>query len=108
MKSVHLTDAEAVADAPQNITLRAMRGCAIVWFLPYRRAEGVIEIPDSAKEQSVEAIIIDDATGYGLATGTRVLVSRTKGEGTYFECAGETLCRIKCDGLYLVDETEAA
>lgn len=108
MSTVFLSDEEAVAEQPRDVTIRAVRGCAIVWFLPYRRAAGVIEIPDAHKEQSVEAVIIDDATGYGLPTGTRVLVSRLKGEGVYFAVAGTEFCRIKRDGLYLIDESQAA
>lgn len=108
MSSVFLTDEEAVAEQPRDVTIRALAGCAIVWFLPYRRAAGVIEIPDAHKEQSVEAVIIDDNTGYDLPTGARVLVSRVKGEGVYFSVAGTEFCRIRRDGLYLIDETRAA
>lgn len=105
--TVFLSDAEAVAAAPRNLIIRAMRGCAIVWFMPYRR-EGLVEIPEKHKEQSVEAIVIDDKTGYGLPAGTKVLVSRLKGEGEYFELGGTRLCRIRRDGLYLIEESEAA
>lgn len=106
--TVFIPDAEAIAEQPRNLTVRAMRGCAIVWFMPYRRDGGVIEIPEKHREQSVEAIIIDDNTGYGLATGTKVLVSRLKGEGIYFEVQEVRLCRVKRDGLYLIDEGDAA
>lgn len=105
--SVQVSDREAVRQQPINITLRAMRGCAIVWFMPYRR-EGLIEIPDKHKEQSAEALIIDDNTGYGLRAGTKVLVSRLKGDGEYFEVNERRLCRVKREGLYLIDESNLA
>jgi hypothetical protein len=100
--SVHLSD-EQLPSAP-NVSIRAMPGCAIVWFLPYRRAEGLIEIPEGHTPQSVEAIVIHDATDFQLPQGTKVLVSRIKGEGVYFEIGGEEFCRIKGEGLYLVDD----
>lgn len=84
-----------------------MRGCAIVLFEPYRR-NGEIIIPEKHQEQSVEAKIIDDNTGHGLPTGTKVVVSRLKGDGVYFEVEGVRLCRVKRDGLILIDEREAA
>lgn len=100
--SVHIPD-EQLPSAP-DVSIRAMLGCAIVWFLPYRRSEGVIEIPEGHQEQSVEAIVIHDNTDFQLPGGTKVLVSRIKGEGVYFEIGGETLCRVKGEGLYLVDD----
>lgn len=108
MTSVHLSDAEALAAAPRNITLRAMPGCAIVWFLPYQTDGGVIELPENATPQSVNGLIIDDATGHGLPPGTKVVVSRVKGDGVYFEVEGTRFCRIKREGLILIDETAAA
>lgn len=104
--SVFIPDEEALSNQPRDITIRAMHGFAIVWFLPYRRCSGVIEIPDSAKEQSVEAVIIHDNTGYELPPGTGVVVSRLDGE--YFEVAGERLCRVKRESLLLLDLERAA
>lgn len=100
--TIHIPDGDMPV-APE-ITVRAMLGCAIVWFLPYRRAgSGVIELPQQCQRESVEAIIIDDNTGYGLIAGTKVLVSRERGEGIYFELGNERLCRIRAEGLYLID-----
>ncbi len=101
--TVHLDD-ESLPPGPIYITIRAMPGCAIVWFLPYRKSEGMIELPQQCQMESVEAIIVHDNTDYQLPAGTKVLVSRVKGEGSYFEVAGERLCRIKADGLYLIDD----
>ncbi len=100
--SVHIPD-EQLPSAPE-VTIRAMPGCAIVWFLPFRRASGVIEIPEGHRQQSVEAIVIHDNTHHQIPMGTKVLVSRLKGEGVYFELMGETFCRVKGDGLYLIDD----
>jgi hypothetical protein len=101
--TIHIPD-EALPEAPKDITLRAMPGCAIVWFLPYRRAgESVIELPQQCQMESVEAIVVHDNTGYELPAGTKVLVSRVKGEGVYIEVGDVRLCRIRREGLYLVD-----
>lgn len=82
--------------------VRAMRGQAIVRFHPYTRT-GVIQIPESMSPESVEADIISDNTGYGLTPGTRVGVSRSQGNGTYFDFEGERLCTIGRAGLVLID-----
>lgn len=107
--TVFLSDEEAIAARPRNITIRAMRGCAIVWFMPPRR-EGMIEIPERHRDQSVEALVIDDNTGHDLPPGTKVIVSRLKGDGEYFTPPGtdKKLCRVKRAGLYLIDESKAA
>lgn len=101
--SVHLSDEEALADAPRELSIRALPGRAIVWLLPYRRASGVIEIPDKCQPDSAEGVIINDATGYELNFGTRVGVSRLKGDGKYFEIEEEKLLNIGKDGLLIID-----
>ena len=102
MISCHIPDFAAVADAPTSITLRAIRGKAVVWFLPFRRSEGVIEIPDAHHPPSVEAIIVDDNTGYDLQAGTKVAVSRSC-EGNYFEVCGHRFCTVEKEGLLFID-----
>lgn len=103
MISVFASDEDALAQKPTNITLKAMPGKAILWFLPYRRNTGALEIPEAFQPESVEAVVVHDNTGYGLATGTRVGVSRTQGDGTYFEICGTRFCSIKAEGLLLID-----
>jgi len=83
--------------------MKAMPGKAILWFLPYRRASGALEIPEALQPESVEAIVIHDNTGYGLTPGTRVGVSRTQGNGTYFEVCEQRFCSIRAEGLLLID-----
>lgn len=104
---VNVSDETAAQNLPRNITLRAMRGCAIVWFMPYRY-DGQIEIPEKHREQSVEAIMIDDATGYGLSPGTKVIVSRCVQGSEYFEIEGQKFCRVPRKALYLIDSSHAA
>jgi len=99
--SVHLSDEEALAQCPRDLKIRALKGNAIVWFLPYRRAEGLLEIPETARPQSVEAIIIHDASEHGLDPGVKVGASRMA--GTYFEIDGHRLCTLPGSALVLVD-----
>jgi hypothetical protein len=102
MSTVFATDEEAIAACPRDLPIRAVTGTAIVWFLPYRRTgEGMIEIPDSAQPQSVEALIIHDASEHGLDPGVMVGVSRNDGE--YFTFRGHKLCRVKGSSLIVVN-----
>lgn len=91
---------KAQAALSKDITIRAVRGYAIVAFLPFRRF-GQIVVPDRHQEESVEAIIVHDATGYGLVPGTKVVCSR--GDGTYFEIEGIKFCRVKGKAMYAID-----
>jgi hypothetical protein len=109
--TVFATDKEAIAACPQDLHIRAMKDRAIVWFLPYRRTSGVIEIPDKAKPQSAEAIVIDNNSSVPVGPGVMVCVSRHDGE--YFEFQGHKLCRVKAGSMILVNtqfspEKEAA
>lgn len=99
--SVFISDAEAIAQCPRNLSIKARKGTAIVWFLPYRRTEGMIEIPQSAQPTSVEAIIIHDASEHGLDFGVMVGVSRKGGED--FEYQGHKLAVVPGSALVLVD-----
>lgn len=101
MSSVFQSDAEAIAACPRDLKIQAINGCAIVWFLPYRRTAGVIEIPDKAKPESCEAIIIHDNSNHGLDPGVMVGVSRHA--GTYFEFQGHRLCTVPGAALVLVN-----
>lgn len=76
--------------------LRAVKGHAIVKFVPYRR-EGTIQLVH--RQVSVEAKIIDDATNLKLRRGTRVTVSRLAGE--YFDHDGQRFCRVPENALIL-------
>lgn len=100
-KSVFLSDAEAIAQCPRDLNIKALRGHAIVWFLPYRRTDGMIEIPDKAKPQPVEALIIHDNGEHGLQPGVMVGVSRMA--GTYFDYQGHELCAVPGSALVLVN-----
>lgn len=99
--SVFLSDEEALSHCPQGLNIKALKGTSIVWFLPYRRTEGVIEIPDAAQPTSVEAIIIHDASEHGLDFGVMVGVSRKGGED--FEYQGHKLAVVPGSALVLVD-----
>lgn len=105
-RSVFLTDQQAVDACPRDLNVKAMRGRVILWFLPYRRGSGVIDIPDRHKDESCEGIVIDDNTGYGLQPGVKVTASRLS--GTYFEVIGRDgrehrVCTLPKEALILVD-----
>lgn len=99
--SVFISDDEALAQCPQGLAIKALKGTAIVWFLPYRRTEGLIEIPGAAQPKSVEAIVIHDASEHGLDFGVMVGVSRKGGED--FEYQGHKLSVVPGTALVLVD-----
>jgi|GEM_PF-4593533 len=99
--SVFISDEEAIRRCPRDLKIKARKGTAIVWFLPYRRTEGQIEIPQSAQPTSVEAIIINDASEHGLGFGVMVGVSRRGGED--FEYEGHKLAMVPGSALVLVD-----
>jgi hypothetical protein len=99
--SVFATDEEAVAGFPHGLTIRATRGNAIVWFLPYRRTEGVIELPDKFQPISVEALIVHDNSPNALEQGVMVGVSRSS--GTNFEYRGHQLSVVPGSALILVN-----
>lgn len=100
-ESVFQSDEQAISACPRDLPVKALKGKAIVWFLPYRRSSGRIEIPDRHKDQSVEAIIINDNGEHGLSPGVLVGVSRMNGE--YFQCQGHRLCRVDSSALVLVN-----
>lgn len=80
----------------------ANRKKAIVWFAPVRK-EGVIETAWDFTDNSVEAVVVHDNTGYGLTKGTRVMAHPRNGR--YFEHDGVKLCVVDADALLLVEET---
>lgn len=101
MSSVFASDEEAIAECPRGLAIRALKGQAIVWFLPYRRTDGVLEIPETSQPHSCEALIIHDNTGHEMEPGVLVGVSRTA--GTYFEFQGHPLCAVPGKALMLVN-----
>ena len=100
MTSVHMSDAEALAGCPRDLDIKACTGFAIVWFMPYRRSWGALEIADANRPESVEAVVIHDASEHGLDFGVVVGVAR---EGEYFHYKGHKLCRVPGSALVLVD-----
>lgn len=105
-RSVFLTDQQAVDACPRDLRVKAIRGNAILWFLPYRRGSGVIEIPTKHQEESCEAIVIHDNTGHGLAPGVKVAATRLA--GLYFDVKGDDgrehrVCTMPKHGLIVVD-----
>lgn len=101
--SVFISDEEAMKGFPKDITLRALTGRAVVWFLPFRRSEGVIEIAEQHRPDSAEGVIVHDNTAYGLKHGTRVAVSRIKGDGKYFDVGEHKFCTVGMAGLLAID-----
>jgi len=81
--------------------IKANKGKAIVFFVPFRK-EGVVETPWDFNPNSVEAVIVDDNTGYELPRGLKVMAHPEK--GNYFEHQGVRLCVVEADDLLLVEE----
>lgn len=100
MTSVHISDAEAIAGCPRNLSIKATQGYCIVWFMPYRTAAGILEIPENVKPESVEGVVIHDNSGYFLDPG---VVVGCKREGEYFNYQGHKLCRVPGSALVLID-----
>lgn len=69
------------------MNVKAPYGKVIVRFHPYRR-DGIIEIPDRFKPQSVECTVISDSRGEW--NGLLAIASLT--DGTYFDVDGEKYC----------------
>lgn len=89
--------------APASLRLHAMPGRSIVWFMPFRRANGVLEIAEKYRESSVEAIVIDDNTHHRLPRGTKIVASRKRGHGINFTCGAVELCSIGVEGMLIID-----
>lgn len=98
--SVHMSDEEALSGCPRDLDIKACAGFTILWFLPYRRVSGVLEIPESKRPESVEAVVIHDASEHQLDFGVVVGCAR---EGEYFTYQGHKLCRVPGSALVLVD-----
>lgn len=98
--SVHISDSEAIAGCPRDLKIKATKGNCIVWFMPYRKAGGFLEIPENAKPESVEGVVIHDNSGHFLDPGVVVGCKRA---GDNFTYQGHELSRIPEDALVLVD-----
>lgn len=95
-----MSDAEAIAGCPRNLSIKATQGYCIVWFMPYRTAGGILEIPENAKPESVEGVVIHDNSGHFLDPGVVVGCKRA---GDNFTYQGHKLSRIPEDALVLID-----
>ncbi len=92
----------ARAELAKLSPIRANTGRALLYFLPFRK-DGVIEIAwDMGQGNSVEAVVVDDNTGYQLPKGTKVMSHPEK--GNYFQHCGVRLCVVEADDLLLVEE----
>ncbi len=101
----NMTDEEAERqfwDGPAKVKVRAMQGCAVVWFCAYR-LDSEILVPTRYGDESCEGWVMDDNTGYGLIKGTKAVVSRLDQSGEYFELEGHRFCRVKRKALYLIE-----
>lgn len=87
----------AIKDHP----VKAPRGKAIVWFMPYRKP-GIIDISQVDRPNSVEAVVVSDNTDYQLPNGTKVLCHPK--EGYYWEHHGVQLCTIVQASMICVEE----
>jgi len=67
---------EAFAKLPTN--LKAIDNKFIAWLAPFRK-DGVIEIPWDFQDNSCEAVMVSDGTGYDVPSGTRIMVHPHEG-----------------------------
>lgn len=95
---------EVFAELAKHEPVRAPKGKAIVWFMPYRK-QGLIDLSQVDRPNSVEAVIVHDNTGYGLQPGIKLL-SHPK-EGQYFDHHGVKLCTIKMASMIAIEEVAA-
>jgi hypothetical protein len=78
--------------------LRAMKGKVIAWVAPFRK-EGVVDVPWDFRQNSVEAVIVEDGSGLELPRGTVVMIHPE--EGIYHEVDGVRLCFLERRALLL-------
>lgn len=97
-------EARAALLAIKDHPVKAPRGKAIVWFAPFRR-EGLIDIPDMDRPNSVEAVIVHDNTAYQLPNGIKVMCHPKA--GYYWEHHGVKLCTIEQGDMICVEESAA-
>lgn len=92
---------EVFAKLAKHEPVKAPKGKAIVWFMPFRR-DGLIDLSQMDRPNSVEAVIVHDNTGYGLEAGIKLMAHPR--EGQYFDHHGVKLCTIKMDSMIAIEE----
>lgn len=83
--------------------IRVIGNKVLLKFLPWRH-EGIVALPDKAKPQPVEAVIV--AVGprahWALENGQKVAATRLLGE--YFEIEDERYCVMADEGILVIDD----
>lgn len=94
----------AFAELSKHEPVKAPKGKAIVWFMPYRK-EGLIDIPVIDRPNSCEGVIVDDQTGYNLAPGIKVMAHPKS--GLIWHHHGVELVTVAADALIAIEEVAA-
>jgi hypothetical protein len=92
---------EVFVELAKHEPVRAPKGKAIVWFMPYRK-EGVIDISQVDRPNSVEAVIVHDNTGYGLQQGIKLMAHPRV--GLIWKYHGISLVTLLADAMIAIEE----
>jgi hypothetical protein len=95
---------EVFAELAKHEPVKAARGKAIVWFMPFRK-DGIIDLSQMDRPNSVEAVIVHDNTGYGLLPGIKVMAHPKK--GLIWKHHGVELVTLTADALIAIEEVAA-
>lgn len=92
------------AELKKHDPVKAPRGKAIVWVMPFRK-EGIIDISQVDRPNSVEAVIVHDNTGYGLLSGIKVMIHPRI--GLIWEQFGIEFVTIPASAMIAIEEIAA-
>lgn len=92
---------EMFKELSKHEPVKAPKGKAIVWFMPYRR-EGLIDIAPVDRPNSVEAVIVHDNTGYGLNPGIKLMAHPKV--GLIWKHHGIELVTLPADAMIAIEE----
>jgi hypothetical protein len=95
---------EVFVELAKHEPVRAPKGKAIVWFMPYRK-EGLIDISQVDRPNSVEAVIVHDNTGYGLQPGIKLMAHPKV--GLIWKHHGISLVTLPADAMIAIEEVAA-
>lgn len=95
---------EVFAELAKHEPVKAPKGKAIVWFMPYRK-QGLIDLSQVDRPNSVEAVIVHDNTGYGLQPGIKLMAHPKI--GLIWKHHGIELVTLPSDAMIAIEETAA-
>lgn len=95
---------EVFAELKKHEPVKAPRGKAIVWFMPFRK-DGIIDLSQVDRPNSVEGVVVHDNTGYGLLPGIKIMAHPKK--GLIWKHHGVELVTITADAMIAIEEIAA-